>query len=170
MILRSIHLPHARTAMRLLFLPISTRRALIYCQRLNQTTQLTVERQTLVDRATTRAAQLWARLEKGDKRWQQLIVRYGNKALRQIPYEEWGLKSIPPMASRRMAEEAERADDKAKESEEVQVAFPSTVVGSSRVLDMLRSLATERQPFHTRWLWWSVVGMPITAPIALVPV
>jgi hypothetical protein len=178
--------------MRLFFLPISSRRALLHCQRLNQAAtgagrqeqqqqqQQQQQRQTLVDRLTARAAKKWVQWENGQRRWQQLVVKYGNKALRRIPYEEWGLKSIPPLSSRRKADgllaqvgDADAGPDKGKEKDgdgaRVDVAFPPTVVQPQSVLSSLRRLATQRQSFHKTRFWWCVVGMPITAPIALIP-
>lgn len=150
--------------MRLFLLPISTRRTLIYCQRLNQVAQ---ERQTLIDRLTARAANTWLQWERGDKNWQKSIVNMGNKVMRGIPYEEWGLKSIPPLSTRRRGDAL--SEEKRTEKEKVDVAFPPRLIPPDRVGDVLRKLATERQALHARRMWWSIVGMPISAPIALIP-
>lgn len=87
---------------------------------------------------------------------------YGNEALKHIPYEEWGLKSIPPLSARREAEEITG-------KEKVEVCFPQTLLSDSDATNVLKKLATERQPFHKRRMLWCIVGMPITAPVALVP-
>lgn len=87
---------------------------------------------------------------------------YGNYALRRIPYEEWGLKSIPPLSARRKADELEG-------KETVEVAFPETWISEERTKDVMKTLATERQSIHRKRLIWSVIGMPISAPFALVP-
>ncbi|KAI9711655.1 MAG: hypothetical protein M1812_007088 [Candelaria pacifica] len=137
--------------MRLFLLPISTRRTLIYCQRLNQ--QLSSEL-TYVDKITTKAATIWVSWEKGDKKWQHTVTRYGNKALRRIPFEEWGLKSIPPLSARKEAE-------KLKGKEKVEVIFPGSYVKEDRIGEVLMRIGTERQGLHKKWMWWSVVGMPI---------
>ncbi len=146
--------------MRLFLLPISTRRALIYCQRLNVTT---TEQQTLLDKATTRAAKLWASWEKKESGWQKKAVDYGNHALKRIPYEEWGLKSIPPLSARRRAEELSG-------KEKVEVSFPTTLMPEGGVPEVLRKLATERQNLHKKRMLYSFIGMPMTAPIAIIPV
>ncbi|KAI9887234.1 MAG: hypothetical protein M1823_000982 [Watsoniomyces obsoletus] len=151
--------------MRLLFLPITTRRALIYCQRLNI---VAAETPRLLDRITARAARTWAQWERGPKRWQQLIVENGNKALRRIPYEEWGLKSIPPISARTLS--VQPHEGKSERPSTVEVAFPASFLRPDRVMAALQKLAIERQSFHRKWLWWSVIGMPITIPIALIPI
>jgi len=146
--------------MRLFLLPISTRRTLIYCQRLNVTT---TQQQTLLDKGTTRAAKLWASWEKKESGWPRKVVDYGNQALKRIPYEEWGLKSIPPLSARRKEEELSG-------KEKVEVQFPSTLIPEEKVLDVLRALGTERQSLHKKRMIYCFIGMPITAPIAILPV
>lgn len=145
--------------MRLFLLPISTRRTLVYCQRLNVTVS---EPQTLLDRATGRAAKLWASWEKKESRWQKKVVELGNKALKRIPYEEWGLKSIPPLSSRRRGDELSG-------KEEVQVVFPPLLIPEKNVTEVLRTLGTEREALHKSRLIYCFIGMPITAPMALIP-
>jgi len=148
--------------MRLFLLPISTRRTLIYCQRLNITLS---QQQTLLDKATTRAANLWASWEKKDKGWQKKIVELGNQALKRIPYEEWGLKSIPPLSARRKEEDLARFG-----KDKVEVSFPPTLIQENTVTDVLRKLGTERESLHRSRMIYCFIGMPITAPIALIPV
>ena len=145
--------------MRLFLLPISTRRSLIYCQRLNR--QL-FEQQNYVDKITSKATTTWVKWEKFEKGWQKQVTTYGNKIFQRIPYEEWGLKSIPPLSARRKAEEL-------KGIEEVPISFPKSYINQESVLNLLQKLATERQALHRKWMWGSLIGMPITAPFALIP-
>jgi len=105
---------------------------------------------------------LWASWEKKESGWQKKVVDYGNQALKRIPYEEWGLKSIPPLSARRKAEELSG-------KEKVEVSFPTTLIPEGEVSKVLRKLATERQNLHKSKMIWSVIGMPITAPIAIIP-
>lgn len=146
--------------MRLYLLPISTRRTLIYCQRLNVAT---AKQQNWLDKGRTKAANLWADWEKKDSGWQRKVVDYGNQALKRIPFEEWGLKSIPPLSQRRQKQELSG-------NEKAEIVFPSTLIPEKNVLKVLGALATERQGLHKRRLVWSIVGMPIVAPFAIVPV
>jgi hypothetical protein len=104
--------------MRLFLLPISTRRALVYCQRPNVNP---ADATSLLEKARVRAANLWAAWEKKESGWQHKVVTYGNQALKRIPYEEWGLKSIPALSTRRKdAEESGR--------DKVEVAFPASLI------------------------------------------
>ncbi|KAI0386051.1 mitochondrial K+-H+ exchange-related-domain-containing protein [Hypomontagnella monticulosa] len=146
--------------MRFFLLPISTRRTLLYCQKLQV---LPTGKQTLVDKATTRAAKLWAGWEKKEKGWQKKVVVYGNYLLRRIPYEEWGLKSVPPLSARRRTEEILGKDKN-------YLIFPETLIPTTKAVNVLRTLGTERESLHRTRLMWCFVGMPISAPFALVPV
>lgn len=148
--------------MRLFLLPISTRQSLIYCQRLDL--QLSQKTPSYLDRITTRATTTWLDWEKKEKGWQQKITTYGNALFQRLPYEEYGLKSIPPLSERRKIEEVEG-------KEVVQLEYPLGLFKESRVQETLRRLGgDEKQAFHTKWLVGSLIGMPISAPLALVPV
>ncbi|KAM0279088.1 hypothetical protein ACHAQH_004774 [Verticillium albo-atrum] len=146
--------------MRLFLLPITRSRTLLYCQRLHVTT---TDKPNLIDKVTVRAAKLWAGWEKKDSGWQKKVVDYGNMALKRIPYEEWGLKSVPPLTTRKKEKEL---DGKNK----IELIYPQSVISKDKVESILSTLATERDGLHRRRLIWCIIGMPISAPFALVPV
>lgn len=145
--------------MRLYLLPISTRRALIYCQRLNK--QLSPE-STYVDRITTKAAKYWSEWEEAPSGWKKKVTQYGNQAFKRIPYKEWGLKSIPPLNQQRKADELAG-------KEKVEVAYPKTVLQADSVPRILEILGTERQALHRRRMWQSLLATPLTLPVGLIP-
>lgn len=148
--------------MRFYLLPLSTRRTLLYAQRFD--VAASVARQTsYVDKGTAWAAKTWASWEKKESGWKRKVVDYGNHALRRIPYEEWGLKSVPPLSSRRRNEEINSKDA-------VELCYPSSVIPPNKATGILETLATEREALHRKRLVWCVVGMPITIPFALVPI
>lgn len=115
-----------------------------------------------MDKVQTKAAQTWASWEKKESGWQNTIVKYGNQALRTIPYEEWGLKSVPPLSTK-------RADDEMKGSDKVEVLYPQSLIPQSNINDVLKKLSTEREGLHRKRLIWCLIGMPISAPFAAVP-
>lgn len=146
--------------MRLYLLPVSTRRTLLYAQRLHVTTS---RDRNYADKGAAWAAKKWADWEKRESGWQRKVVDYGNQAFRRIPYEEWGLKSVPPLSAR-------RRDDEIKGAETVELVFPGKAIPIHKAESIARTLATERQALHRQRLIWCFVGMPISAPFALVPV
>lgn len=147
--------------MRLFLLPISTRQSLIYCQRLNLHLS---EKTTFLDKVATRGANTWLNWEKKESGWQKKVTSYGNKLFQRLPYAEWGLKSIPPLSARRKQDEIDG-------KEEVRVEYPAGFINSQEVLDALQKLGSKKkQRFHTKWFWGSIIGMPISLPVALLPV
>ncbi|KDN64722.1 hypothetical protein CSUB01_01936 [Colletotrichum sublineola] len=146
--------------MRLYLLPLTASRTLLYSQRLHVATN---SQQGLADKVAKKAAKLWAGWEARESGWQKKVVNYGNYALRRIPYEEWGLKSVPPISAR-------RKDDELKGNEKIELVFPDKVIPTGKAEQVVRTLATERDALHKRKLIWCLIGMPISAPFALVPV
>ncbi|CAH0015416.1 unnamed protein product [Clonostachys rhizophaga] len=147
--------------MRIYLLPLSTRRTLLYAHRVHIPT--TDTNQNIADKIVGFAAKKWAEYEKKESGWQRKLVDYGNHAFRRIPYEEWGLKSIPPLSKRRRAEELGGQDD-------VELVFPGATIPAHRAQSILKTLATERESLHRKRLMLSFVAMPFTAPVAILPV
>ncbi|EME47600.1 hypothetical protein DOTSEDRAFT_69519 [Dothistroma septosporum NZE10] len=148
--------------MRLFLLPISTRRTLIYCERIQE--QVTSgQKAPLQERVINKAATTWATWEKADKGWQKQVTVYANKLLRRIPYEEWGLKSIPPATKQRI----EHVNGGKLKFE---CLYPSAFLSSDKVPGVLKALATERQPLHRKRMWTCIAWMPVTIPFTVVPV
>ncbi|KAF2668327.1 hypothetical protein BT63DRAFT_425648 [Microthyrium microscopicum] len=172
--------------MRLFLLPISARRTLIYCDKQfkpaalkalqngpgdntkTQTppdTSASAKISNLVDRATNKAATTWTTWEKADGGWRKTLTTYGNAALRRIPYQEWGLKSIPPHSQKREEELLVKYGQNP-----VPVFFPPTFLARAEVPEILRKLATERQDLHRTRMIQCGIGAPLTLPFALLPV
>lgn len=145
--------------MRLFLIPISTRRALIYSRPLKKDMPREL---SLVDKVTAKAAETWAKWEEVDKGWKRSLVTWGNKVQQRIPFEEWGLKSIPSF-------NAQRRLDESHGSRSIEVFFPGNAIKPEKLPSVLRTIATERQDLHRKKMRWSMVGVPVTAPIALIP-
>ena len=145
--------------MRIFLLPISTRRALIYCQRVAE--KPTSER-SYIDRLTHKATETWASWETSDKGWQKKFVQYGNRALQHIPYQEWGLKSFPPLSSKLQTEEL-------GENKKFDVHYPGNIIKKDDVPKIMARLAGERKQLHWSRFMWSMIGIPFTIPFGLIP-
>lgn len=146
--------------MRLFLFPISNRRTLIFAQRINR--QLTSE-PTYIEKITNKSASKWVEWEAYESGWQKKVTEYGNKAFARISYQEWGLKSIPPLSTRRKADELQG-------KEEVNVSFPPGIIKPNTVNALLKKLATERQGLHQKMFYYSLAGLPVALPFGLVPV
>ncbi|KAI5785042.1 mitochondrial K+-H+ exchange-related-domain-containing protein [Peziza echinospora] len=144
--------------MKLFLIPITRRRTLVYAQQIAKSTG----QQSKIDLISNKAALTWSQWEHGNKKWQRTLVEAGNKLLRKIPYEEWGLKSVPALSTRLGNEELQ--------DKKIGVVFPPSVISAENIPSILEKLAKEKAGTHKSRFWWSVIGMPIVAPFALVPV
>jgi hypothetical protein len=146
--------------MRLFLLPVSTRQSLIYCERLVE--QLPAgAKPKFTDRVLATAATQWAAWENKPSGWQKQVTVYGRQLLQRIPYQEWGLKSIPPANAKRL---------RALDSEpKLECLYPARFLDSDKVHTVLKQLAVERQSFHRRRMWQSAVIAPLMLPFALIP-
>ena len=141
--------------MRLFLLPISTRRSLLYCERARIGTS---GQQSYLTRITNKANVTWSAWEKAEKGWKQQVTVYGNK----MPYEEWGLKTIPPISKKKQ-------EERMKTNVQTDVVFPALYMKQHRISGILHKLATERQGLHRKRMIWSIVAMPFSAPFMLIP-
>ncbi|KAH7385476.1 mitochondrial K+-H+ exchange-related-domain-containing protein [Phaeosphaeria sp. MPI-PUGE-AT-0046c] len=149
--------------MRLFLLPVSTRRSLIYCEKLHEKA---AKDRSLLDKATIKASETWVAWEKDEKaigNWKKKVTYYGNQALKQISFEEWGLKTLPALT-------AQRKQSIVDGKEKYEVLFPGRYLKQEKIFGILEKLAKERQSMHRSKLIWSVVIMPFTAPFMLIPV
>ncbi|KAJ4287732.1 hypothetical protein N0V90_012436 [Kalmusia sp. IMI 367209] len=149
--------------MRLFLLPISTRRSLIYCEKLHQKA---ASERSLLDKVTNKASETWVAWEKDEKaplNWKKRVTLAGNQALKRIPFEEWGLKTIPALTTKRKAAIVEG-------KEKYQVIYPGLYLQQEKVPEILKKLAQEKQAMYKSKMVWSIVAMPFTAPFMLVPV
>ena len=154
--------------MRLLLLPISTRRSLIFCEK--TANHVPTSQQSYMDRITNKANMTWADWEKADGGWKKKLTQYGNMMFRRIPFEEWGLKSIPQRKPTNSKTSAAQVDKKLENP--VEVIYPGLfqgLTGQDGVRQVLKRIATERQELHRKRMWYSMIGMPLTIPFALVP-
>lgn len=107
--------------MRLFLLPISTRRTLIYCERVAPSLAPGATKPPIADRIIAKSSEVWTGWEKAEKGWQKKVTDYGNALFRRIPFEEWGLKTLPPATKKKLEEVG------GGKMGEVECLFPSTL-------------------------------------------
>ncbi|CAD0084441.1 unnamed protein product [Aureobasidium vineae] len=140
--------------MRLFLLPISTRRTLLYCDRV--ATQVNASgKLSYHDRIVNKANETWASWENSPNKYKKKLTDYGNIVFNRISYEEWGLKTLPSSTA---------------DLTPTEIVFPGRFLDQKKVPDILRKLATERQGLHKQRFWGSLIGLPFTIPVGLLPV
>ncbi|GAM88527.1 hypothetical protein ANO11243_065600 [Dothideomycetidae sp. 11243] len=142
--------------MRIFLLPISTRRTLLYCSKSSLSPSATP---SIQDRIVARANTIWADWEREPSGWKKTLTTYGNRAFSRIPYQEWGLKTLPALHA-----------DSHKQMSSTGVEFPSSLLPQSQVQPTLHRLAHERQTLHRTRMWWSIAGLPLALPFGLIPI
>ncbi|KAK6512281.1 hypothetical protein TWF481_001171 [Arthrobotrys musiformis] len=143
--------------MRLFLIPLTPRRAFVYGHRVAQEAN---KRRSLLDRAITKSSDIWLKWEKYEKGWQKQLTVHGNRLLRRISYQEWSLKSVSALP--RNIPDNERP--------KVPVIYPPSVMTPGEIPKLLHQLGTEKSGTHRRLLIWCFIGMPISAPFALIPI
>ena len=140
--------------MRLFLLPISTRRTLIYFDKAQA--QLGGSgKPSIHDRIVNKANATWADWENSNNKYKKRLTDYGNIMFNRISYEEWGLKTVPSNTDHLGPTE---------------VLFPGRFLHKDRVPGILRAMATERQALHKQRFWYSILGLPLTLPVGLLPI
>jgi hypothetical protein len=147
-------LPHSPSKMRLFLLPISTRRTLVYCDRV--ATQVNASgKLSYHDRIVNKANATWADWENSPNKYKKKLTDYGNVIFNRISYEEWGLKTLPSSTA---------------DLTPTEIVFPGRFFVEKNLAEILRRLATERQGLHKQRFWGSLIGLPFTIPVGLLPV
>ncbi|RVX75751.1 hypothetical protein B0A52_00107 [Exophiala mesophila] len=146
--------------MRLFLLPLSTRQALVYCQR---AAKAPGAESSYGEKIQQKAAETWAKWETAKSGWKKQIVTYGNRGLQRIPYQEWSLKSFPPSNPNLQAEHL-------VQGKRFDVIYPGNVMRQEDVPRVLARLARERKQLHWNRFIGSMVAIPFTVPFALIPI
>ncbi len=88
----------------------------------------------MVQKTINKVPETWAKWETAESGWKKALTRYGNKGLQRIPYQEWALKSFPPLNAEIQAEELSN-------NKKFDVIFPENIVQREDVPKIMRRLA-----------------------------
>lgn len=185
------------STMKLVFTPLTARRAMVYCVQTSVTPPAS-QTPRLDDKLVKKFGTVWKQFESSETGWKKQIVFWTNKMLEQIPYEEWGLKSIPRQSAvLRRLKQIEAKDEKelfekneklpvaeqlpvvqlediAKKHHEellkVPLVFPNHLSTPDQAKAQLLKLAIDGAKHHRKYMIWCAIGAPLTLPVALLPV
>ncbi|KAK0562858.1 hypothetical protein OC844_002487 [Tilletia horrida] len=143
------------------------------------------KRLPLASRLSARASAFWLSLgdpnAKSTFDWKRRTYQLGERIMDRIEYDEWALKGIDPALAPSLkhptshqsdAEPASGSDPANPHKEQVNVPllYPPSLLKPHSLLNSIRSLTEHRTPHHRKWMWVCLIGAPLTAPFALVPV
>ncbi|KAK9347776.1 mitochondrial K+-H+ exchange-related-domain-containing protein [Lipomyces starkeyi] len=163
--------------MRIIILPLSTSSRLIITQR----TASHPLPPRLDDRLAQRAHIIWSKWENSTTWWKIKVTKWGNAAMDRISYDEWSLKGVPRppvglFASRpkKWWEFWKRSDDlRDREvlmgTKRVPLLYPPHLIKEHDAVESVRQLAEKGLPYHFKYMLLSLVGAPLTLPVALIP-
>lgn len=159
-------------------LPLTRNRSILYCQQALLPKVRSKPR--FDDRVAAKAAKTWANFESSPTKWKQRLVAGVNWALERIPYEEWSLKTVPSQNTymRKVQETGDLVAPKellasgvsAKDLEPLELVYPTTAMTFEQARSELGKFATAGISRHKTHMLYCAVGLPLTLPIALVPV
>lgn len=128
---------------------------------------------SLMQRIINRASDFWVNLGRTDVsstlNWRRRTYLLGERIMDRIEYEEWALKGIDQGMGPALKELMEHEANK-RPAVPLKLEYPNELVSESEVMKSLNELAKKREPHHYRLLAYNMVGIPITAPLFLVPV
>lgn len=165
--------------MKLIFLPLTAQRSLIFCEK--QTTPLVRSKPKLDDRVASKAGKIWSNFEASDKKWKQKIVKWTGKLLDSVPFEENGLRTVPPMntymrklksSNSHISEQQAIQEDVTHNLEPFELLYPHSASGFNSfdaASQKLKSFVDHAKQTHVRQALWCFAGLPLTLPFAINP-
>lgn len=128
-----------------------------------------------------KAGEIWGKMEKSPRKYSQQIVQGINKLLDQTPWSEDSLNTVPSegyILKTVLENQEERHltyQEWLKDVDKVQVRpvhlyYPHSVLNEQAVREQLQALWEHGMEYHKKYTWLSILGMPLTLPLVLVPV
>jgi hypothetical protein len=180
---------HEKELAKIFVFPITRDRSFLYFkynEKLLNNNSLLVKYENKVVQGATK---LWIKMRASEKSLNKNIVKNVTKFLDQIPWSEDSLRSIPSKSA--LLRQVSRYEGKPEESQEKQVdeitlksaydvtdetlvgipvLYPSKLMTVETLSKEIGELHTQAVSYHKRQMLLTGLGIPVTLPIALVPV
>lgn len=127
-----------------------------------------------------KSGQIWDKMNKSPKSYNQKIVSFVNRLLDNTPWTENSLKSIPGeqyILKRVMNKDKESqitlkqftTSKKPLVSKPLSVYYPSKSMSRDSVVVEFRNFYASGLNYHRKQLWLCILGIPLTLPLVLIP-
>ncbi|SCU91970.1 LADA_0F13344g1_1 [Lachancea dasiensis] len=166
---------------KLIAIPITTHKLFVYHKHMPRVLNVGSRLVKYEARALQKAAKIWAKLEKSQGKLNQKVVGFVNLMLDKTPWTEDSLNTIPS-ENYIMKRVKENEDERLLTLEEwlkdastlnvrpIHLYYPESVCSPDTVRQQLQSLWMQGLQYHKKQTWLSLLGIPLTLPLVLVPV
>ncbi|SCU92878.1 LANO_0E02410g1_1 [Lachancea nothofagi CBS 11611] len=166
---------------KLIAIPITTRKVFLYHK---HSSEILNVRSNIVKYETKligKASKIWTNLENSPRQFNRKLAGSINSLLDKAPWTEDSLNSIPSenyILKTVMENQEERTltvDEWLKDAENLDIRpiylyYPESVYSKAIVRQQLEALWTEGLHYHKKYTWLSILGIPLTLPLVLIPV
>ncbi|CDK29556.1 unnamed protein product [Kuraishia capsulata CBS 1993] len=173
----------------LVAIPLTSTKSYVYCKHTKKA--LPAGKEPLDVKAASWAAKAWKKMEDSDNKINVAIVGFVKRMLDRIPWDEGSLRSIPSQNS--IVRELKSNEDgvnilgstsdltvkpsvvdlhsiSSDQLEKIPLFYPKGMVTQSKLTEQLKQNAILGESHHKKYLLYSLVLLPFTLPVALLPV
>ncbi|BGP52070.1 hypothetical protein JCM10450v2_008041 [Rhodotorula kratochvilovae] len=136
-----------------------------------------------LNKAQSKAADLWEGLGKADGGWKKKTYVTGERLMDRIEYEEWALKAIDPALAPKLRPSSSTSSDSPSTTEKalgttgkqpretVELLYPPSLLKDEKaLLDALKEQLDHREPHHRSAMYRCLILSPLTWPFAIIPI
>lgn len=174
---------YIRDPVKLIIIPITTKKSFVYYKHspdLIDNSSIFIRYETKI---SNKVSKIWTNMEDSPKGYKKKIVAWVNSLLDQTPWSENSLKTVPSESYilKRVQEKEHEKENKLtlkeylSKSDElipkpIHVYYPTSVISREHVLQEFESLWEVGKSYHKKYTIYSILGIPFTLPLVLVPV
>ncbi|SCU99156.1 LAFA_0G22320g1_1 [Lachancea sp. 'fantastica'] len=172
---------YLKDPVKLIAIPITTHKVFVYHKHTSDILNVTSKVVKYETKLTNRVSQAWVKLEKSPRKLNRKIVEKINVLLDKTAWTEDSLNSVPSenyLMKRVWENEKERLltfeewfknADKLK-LRPIHLYYPGSVCSETQTRQQLQTLWKQGLEYHKKFTWLSILGIPLTLPLVLVPV
>ncbi|AAS52024.1 ADR104Cp [Eremothecium gossypii ATCC 10895] len=169
--------------LKIVAVPVTTQRCFFYFKHTDDYLDRGSRLVRAEQRVTRKVARTWAKMESSRNVVTVRVVGWVNVLLAQVPWRERSLASFPSESyilkrvhlqgkeetEKRLTLREAQACEAGVAAAPIVVYFPRSVISESVLNDELVRLLREGKQTHMRYLIYCLLALPLTIPIALVP-
>lgn len=163
-------------------LPLTTKKTFLHCKYKNEI--FPGGKETLENKVIGKFVKLWKKFSESENRVNKKIVGFINKVLARIPWLETCLLSIPSQKfiTRKLKEDSEKKETqfvtqteilennlKSEDLDDFDFYYPEGLTDVDTMLETFRPEFRTQYEMHRKGIFTDLMLLPLTVPVALVP-